>query len=223
MTMQPPAPDWYPDPTGRPGARYWDGQRWHAEVPATESPAEQPPAQTNFPAAQPQRPAALTAALWATAVVVVGLAGFSAYLLLNRSHPAAPATAPISVPTVPAAAPPTQAPPPPPSYQYIRTTIGRRCRITAETVNCEVCNPGDHITNAYTCTDPPPGIAVNSAGVEDTNPPSIGASPDIQKVSSGQSYHAIGWTIVGDGGWTRFTNDATGHGMAVAAQNRYTF
>lgn len=32
-----PAPGWYPDPTGAPGARYWDGSRWN--------PTAQPPAQ----------------------------------------------------------------------------------------------------------------------------------------------------------------------------------
>jgi hypothetical protein len=33
----------------------------------------------------------------------------------------------------------------------------------------------------------------------------------------------LGWTITTDGGWIRFTNDATGHGIAVGGQNRYTF
>lgn len=29
MTTPQPAPGWYPDPSGRPGQRYWDGQQWH--------------------------------------------------------------------------------------------------------------------------------------------------------------------------------------------------
>ena len=32
---QQPAAGWYPDPSGQPGQRYWDGQQWHENVPAT--------------------------------------------------------------------------------------------------------------------------------------------------------------------------------------------
>lgn len=28
-------PGWYPDPSGQPGFRYWDGSSWHASVPRT--------------------------------------------------------------------------------------------------------------------------------------------------------------------------------------------
>jgi hypothetical protein len=30
MTSQQPAPGWYPDPSGGPAQRYWDGQQWQA-------------------------------------------------------------------------------------------------------------------------------------------------------------------------------------------------
>jgi TM2 domain-containing membrane protein YozV len=33
MTSQQPAPGWYPDPTGGPGQRYWDGAQWQALPP----------------------------------------------------------------------------------------------------------------------------------------------------------------------------------------------
>jgi hypothetical protein len=39
MTSQQPAPGWYPDPTGGPGQRYWDGAQWQAPPP----PAPMPP------------------------------------------------------------------------------------------------------------------------------------------------------------------------------------
>ncbi|MBW0019594.1 MAG: NINE protein [Mycobacterium sp.] len=42
MTSQQPAPGWYPDPSGNPGQKYWDGQQWHdagaAATPAAVAP-----------------------------------------------------------------------------------------------------------------------------------------------------------------------------------------
>ncbi|MDT5351454.1 MAG: hypothetical protein QOH91_4741 [Mycobacterium sp.] len=37
MTTELPSPGWYPDPSGQPGQAYWDGERWHPDVPATTS------------------------------------------------------------------------------------------------------------------------------------------------------------------------------------------
>jgi hypothetical protein len=34
---QQPSAGWYPDPSGKPGQTYWDGQRWHTNVPAATS------------------------------------------------------------------------------------------------------------------------------------------------------------------------------------------
>jgi serine/threonine kinase PknH len=31
----PSEPNWFPDPSGKPGQVYWDGQQWHTDVPAT--------------------------------------------------------------------------------------------------------------------------------------------------------------------------------------------
>ncbi len=33
MTSQQPAAGWYPDPSGAPGQKYWDGQQWNAPPP----------------------------------------------------------------------------------------------------------------------------------------------------------------------------------------------
>ena len=44
MTAQPP-PGWYPDPTGKPGQMYWDGQAW--QTPPT------PPAYAHTPQRSP--------------------------------------------------------------------------------------------------------------------------------------------------------------------------
>jgi hypothetical protein len=35
MTSQQPAPGWYPDPSGGPGQKYWDGQQWQADPAAS--------------------------------------------------------------------------------------------------------------------------------------------------------------------------------------------
>ena len=51
----------------------------------------------------------------------------------------------------------------------------------------------------------------------------MASSSNAQQLSNGQTYHADGWTIVTSGGWARFINDTTGHGMAVAPQNFDSF
>jgi hypothetical protein len=39
----------------------------------------------------------------------------------------------------------------------------------------------------------------------------------------GQTYHINGWTVLPNSDGTRFTNDATGHGMFVSVENVYSF
>jgi hypothetical protein len=36
MTQPSPLPGWYPDPSGVPGQRYWDGQKWGPHAPAQQ-------------------------------------------------------------------------------------------------------------------------------------------------------------------------------------------
>jgi hypothetical protein len=38
MTQPSPLPGWYPDPSGVPGQRYWDGQKWGPKAPAQQQP-----------------------------------------------------------------------------------------------------------------------------------------------------------------------------------------
>ena len=123
----------------------------------------------------------------------------------------------------PTAEPAPSSAPPPHKPLYFKTQLGRICEVTAQQVTCQSCIPGERITNAYTCTDPAPGIAVNTAGTIDDNPAAISSYSDVQQLTVGGTQHANGWTIVSDGAWTRFINDATGHGMAVAPQNRDSF
>jgi hypothetical protein len=180
---------------------------------------------------QPQHRAAAIAAL---CVAVAGIVGVTTYFLVERSQPAKTSPAqPTSASSVPAMQPAptseqTAHPAPPsgptaPASPYFKTSWGTSCQVTAEQVTCQTCVPGQVITNAYTCTDPAPGVAVNTEGIVDHNARDIGSSSDLQQLSDGQTYHASGWTIVAGGGWARFINDTTGHGMAVAPQNFDSF
>jgi hypothetical protein len=38
MTQPSPLPGWYPDPSGVPGQRYWDGQKWGPKAPEQQQP-----------------------------------------------------------------------------------------------------------------------------------------------------------------------------------------
>jgi hypothetical protein len=109
------------------------------------------------------------------------------------------------------------------SPSHFKTSWGVSCEVNADSASCQSCVPGQVITNAYTCSDPAPGVAVTAAGIVNHNAGAVGSSPDSQPLVSGQTYHDNGWTIVASGGWARFINDATGHGMAVAAQNFDSF
>jgi hypothetical protein len=219
MTTPPRAPDWYPDPSGEPGLRYWDGQQWHTDIPAASTP-------------QHRHRTALVAALGAAFAVLLGVIGVTSYVLLTRSHPsptpaAQPAPASSATPAQ-GAAPPAQTPPPAPTSsatptsQYFATPSGKTCQVIVAQVTCQTCVPGSVITNAYTCTDPAPTVAVDTQGIVDKHPPDM-ASPTGAQQLAGGTYRTDGWTIVTSGGWVRFINDTTGHGMAMAAQNFDSF
>ncbi|MDT5081441.1 MAG: hypothetical protein QOJ80_6078 [Mycobacterium sp.] len=105
---------------------------------------------------------------------------------------------------------------------------GTRCQISENRVICDTCEPGlllDTPAGAASCGRGTASdeIAVDAAGAQHPPDPGIlGPSPDIQALADGQTYHVNGWTVVA-GNWVRFTNDATGHGVAVAPQNNYPF
>jgi hypothetical protein len=67
-----PIPGWYPNPSGQPGQRYWDGYAWHDAVPARPGPvAPKPP--TNWKALGII--AGAVAALIVVASIIGGLQG----------------------------------------------------------------------------------------------------------------------------------------------------
>jgi hypothetical protein len=87
MTTPPPAADWYPDPSGKPGLMYWDGQRWHTDIPDAPPRADDElPPQSTSTTPQPRRHRALIAVLVMTVVVLAAGMGIAGYLLLQHSH-----------------------------------------------------------------------------------------------------------------------------------------
>lgn len=125
--------------------------------------------------------------------------------------PSTPTTSPG--PTVTRAMPPTGEllPPNAGGYVYIETKSGKtRCQISADTVGCE-----------SDFTDPPivggeaaNGVEVSAGGSSRWVVGNLGAMPTT--TLEYHVYNAVGWTIEADSSGTRFTNDATGHGMFVS-------
>lgn len=67
MTTPPsPPPGWYPDPSGTPNTRYWDGQQWGPAAPSTPPPAV-------APAAPPKKKTSTGRIIAIIAAVFVGL------------------------------------------------------------------------------------------------------------------------------------------------------
>jgi serine/threonine kinase PknH len=86
MTTQRPA-DWYPDPTGQPGQKYWDGTAWHSEAP-TSAPGPVGQSYVHPPVAEPPRQPrqVLVPALVLAIVVLAGAVCVTGYLLLHNSR-----------------------------------------------------------------------------------------------------------------------------------------
>jgi Protein of unknown function (DUF2510) len=77
--MTQPVPGWYPDPSGKPGQMFWDGQAWQSAIPATTRPAYAPPQQASDTRPPPTR----SKRNWLIALVVVLLIAGAAVVLRN--------------------------------------------------------------------------------------------------------------------------------------------
>ena len=102
-------------------------------------------------------------------------------------------------------------PPSSTGYVYIETKSGKtRCQISANTVGCE-----SDFTNAPVVGgEPAHGVEVSAGGSSRWVGGNLGAMPTT--TIDYAVYSAVGWTIEADSSGTRFTNDATGHGMFVS-------
>lgn len=154
----------------------------------------------------------------------------------TAAEPAMPtARPPVHTPT--AAPPPTQiVPAPPPSavpapptgaeqlpvsesgYTYLETKSGKtRCQLNTETVGCE----SQFESAPEVDGSPANGVTVTADGGLNWTLGNLGAIPAV--TLDYRTYAAQGWTIAADASGTRFTNDATGHGMFVAVQGVQSF
>jgi len=124
--------------------------------------------------------------------------------------------------------------------QEVRTQSGRvRCWVTA-TGSFPPLTPPDGAGGYVICeaglggfdsapTVPGPPHHMNNATVDAAGSFSFllanmgQVSEDELVLSYGQTYNIQGWTILSGPDGTRFTNNATGHGMFVSVENTYAF
>lgn len=125
-------------------------------------------------------------------------------------------TTPSATPTMPTQLPPNANGDIEPSETgdvYIETKSGKtRCQISADSVGCE-----SDFTNAPSVEGQPAnGAEVSADGDNRWILGNLGAIPTT--TIDYDIYHALGWTIDADTDGTRFTNDATGHGMFISIE-----
>ncbi|BBZ26400.1 hypothetical protein MMAD_06950 [Mycolicibacterium madagascariense] len=135
----------------------------------------------------------------------------------TRTTPSTPPPSPPSSPSA-TAAPPRQTLAPQNGYVFIATRSGQtRCQISSTNVGCEA-----PFSNAPQVDgEPANGVEVTADGHLRWI---LGNLGDIPVVTIDYStYSAQGWTIVATEDGTRFTNDATHHGMSVATQGAEAF
>lgn len=128
-------------------------------------------------------------------------------------------TTPTSEPTlVPEPSTPTPAPPGAElptenGYAYVETKSGKtRCQIDAQTVGCEA----QFLNSPTVDGGQANGVRLTADGQESWVLGNLGDIPTV--TLDYRTYTALGWTIEATESGTRFTNDATGHGMFVAIE-----
>lgn len=143
----------------------------------------------------------------------------------TNAEPEFPTSRPtVSPPSTTAATPPSPATPATPAnpggntlpatasgYVYIETKSGlTRCQLSGDAVGCE-----SDFSNAPNVNGMPAnGVEVTSGGTMRWVLGNLGAIPTTPLDYA--VYHAVGWTIDASSAGTRFTNDASGHGMFIS-------
>jgi hypothetical protein len=118
--------------------------------------------------------------------------------------------------------------------QYVRTESGIvRCDVQPDQVTCEAGQTAGQTHTGF-LQAPPSGpfhmdlATVTASGnfyFSDGNIGGTGSdwSQTDLTLGYGQTYHLAGWTVLPNSDGTRYTNDATGHGMFVSIQNVSSF
>lgn len=125
---------------------------------------------------------------------------------------------PPPTPTTSQAPPGATALEPKNGYVFIQTKSGKtRCQISSQEVGCE----SDFTKSPVVDGAPANGVRVSTGGQIHWVLGNLGDIPAV--TLDYRTYRALGWTIDAGSGGTRFTNDATGHGMVVAVEGVQTF
>jgi hypothetical protein len=103
-------------------------------------------------------------------------------------------------------------------YVFIQTKSGKtRCQISSREVGCESEFTNSPVVDGASAN----GVSVNTGGQIRWVLGNLGDIPAV--TLDYRSYRALGWTIDANSAGTRFTNDASGHGMVVAVEGVQTF
>ena len=98
-------------------------------------------------------------------------------------------------------------------YVYIETKSGKtRCQISSDNVGCE----SNFVDSPTIDGEQATGVEVSASGSNRWVVGNLGAMPTTTLGYA--TYRAVGWTIETDSSGTLFTNDETGHGMFVSAE-----
>lgn len=103
-------------------------------------------------------------------------------------------------------------------YVFIETKSGKtRCQLDRREVGCE-----SSFANAPEIEGMPAnGVRLSADGDISWVLGNLGAIPTV--TLDYRTYSAVGWTIDADVNGTRFTNDATGHGMVISVEGVEAF
>ncbi|WP_275988701.1 hypothetical protein [Mycolicibacterium sphagni] len=140
----------------------------------------------------------------------------------SRPTVSPPTSSATPTPTTSATPPPTPGgqtlPPSDSGYVYIETKSGQtRCQINAQSVGCE-----SDFTNPPTVDgEPANGVQVTAGGTMHWVAGNLGDIPTTPLDYA--TYHAVGWTIDASSDGTKFTNDATGHGLFISTEGAKVF
>lgn len=140
-----------------------------------------------------------------------------------------PTRSPSSTPTPSTPAPPsspsTPAPPgtgealtPENGWVFVQTKSGKtRCQLSSAEVGCEAPFANAPVIDGIPAT----GVRLTSDGALEWVVGNLGDIPAV--TLDYRTYTAVGWTIEASQDGTRFTNDATRHGMAVSVEGVEAF
>ena len=147
------------------------------------------------------------------------------------SQPTPGTASPGGPPMPPAARPPDNRTPQASDSQYVLPPSGRyRCLVNSGALHeADVaCEPSWINGQPGRFAQGPVGavVAVNDQGVLSWHPGAnigVGSPSDRTSLQYGNTYEINVWTVVSGVDGTRFTNNATGHGMFVSIENVYPF